>query len=104
MVSEQRHQMQLEVTHPSGAEEWACPECGRRFIAEWEPRFRRVILKHGQDQVIHVGHGMGFLGTSIDAVAGENATTDSSVQDVWKKYLDTLDLDLDDHNDPSISP
>jgi hypothetical protein len=96
MVSEQRHEMQLTATHPSGAEEWSCPECGRRFVAQWEPNFRRVILERGQENTIHVGQGMGLLKLSVDPSEEENPANDPKLQDVWKKYLDKLDFDPED--------
>jgi len=104
MVSEPRHEMQLTATHPSGAEEWACPECGRRFVAEWEPRFRRVILEHGEEDTIHVGQALGLLKLSVDPAEEENPANDPRLQDVWKKYLDQLDFDSEDDNDLDTSP
>jgi hypothetical protein len=103
MVSEQRHEMKLTVTHPSGAEEWMCPECGRRFVAEWEPKFRRVFIERGQDDVVHVGNGMGSLHLNVDR-PDEDPGNGTRLQDVWKKYLDKLDFDSEDDNNPAKSP
>ena len=96
MVSEQRHEMRLEITHPSGAEEWSCPECGRRFIAQWEPKFRRVVLEHGQENMIHVGQGMILLGDVSTRSENDDPANDPKLQDVWKRWLDQLDLGPDD--------
>ena len=99
MISEQRHEMRLESTHPSGAEEWLCPECGRRFIAQWEPKFRRVVLEHGQEETIHVGHAMSLLEDVSIRSDDDNPTNDPKLQDVWKRWLDNLDLGPEEDTD-----
>lgn len=99
MPTEQSHEMQLETVYPSGAEEWLCPECGRRFIAQWEPKFRRVILEQGQDKIIHFGHGMGLMDISVNSFSVEDLAGNPKLQDVWKKYLDQLDFDWKDNDD-----
>ena len=95
MISAQSHDMQLETVHPSGAEEWLCPECGRRFVAQWEPKFRRVILVPGQEGVIHKGQAMSLL--------EDTRENDPGLQDVWKELLDKLDFGSED-DDPGKSP
>jgi len=101
MVAQQSHEMRLESVHPSGAEEWLCPECGRRFIAQWEPKFRRVILEHGQDEVAHTGQAMNTL---LAEASDTSSEIDTGLQDVWKELLDKLDFDPDDDSDSNKSP
>jgi hypothetical protein len=60
MVAEQSHQMRLETIHSSGAEEWYCPICGRRFMLNWPPDYQKVILNAGDETVSHSG-GKGGL-------------------------------------------
>jgi hypothetical protein len=55
MYEQQTHQMHLETTHPSGAEEWACSTCGRRFLMQWPPAYSRTILEPGDEYAIHSG-------------------------------------------------
>ena len=50
---QQHHQMQLEQTHPSGAEEWHCPTCGRRFLLQWPPSYKRIVMEAGDEYAIH---------------------------------------------------
>jgi hypothetical protein len=50
-----QHVMHLERTHPSGQEEWSCPTCGRRFLLQWPPSFKKIILNPGDDAVAHSG-------------------------------------------------
>lgn len=88
MVFKQSHAMRLETTHPSGAEEWLCLECGRRFVAQWEPRFRRVVLVPGRDEIVHMGQAISNLNETANITAENNA----DLQDVWKDLLDKLDF------------
>jgi hypothetical protein len=55
MYEQPTHQMHLETTHPSGAEEWACPTCGRRFLMQWPPAYSRTILESGDEYALHSG-------------------------------------------------
>ncbi|MBI3243102.1 MAG: hypothetical protein HYZ49_12485 [Chloroflexi bacterium] len=61
MIIEQHHKMQLETKHPSGAEEWYCPTCGRRFLMHWPPEYKRVILEAGDEMAIHSGGKDGLV-------------------------------------------
>ncbi len=53
MNNQAQHEMVLETTHPSGAEGWYCPTCGRRTLINWEPKFKRIVLEAGDDHAIH---------------------------------------------------
>lgn len=59
-MNQQKHEMILDKTHSSGAEEWNCPSCGRRLLISWEPAFKKIILEAGDDFAIHSG-GKGGL-------------------------------------------
>lgn len=50
-----RHEMELERTHPSGAQEWYCPTCGRRFLMQWPPNYKKIVLEPGDEQAYHSG-------------------------------------------------
>jgi len=51
----EKHEMVLEKTHSSGAEEWNCPTCGRRMLISWEPKFKRTVLEAGSPDAAHSG-------------------------------------------------
>ncbi len=50
-----KHEMVLVGPAESGAEEWACPTCGRRMLLRWPPNYERLVLNHGDVSVVHVG-------------------------------------------------
>jgi hypothetical protein len=49
------HEMQLERVYPSGAEEWVCPACGRRFLVQWQPSYSKLVLEAGDEMALHSG-------------------------------------------------
>jgi hypothetical protein len=60
MNEQETHQMSLETTHESGAEEWHCSMCGRRLLLQFSPVFRKVVLAPGDEIARHSG-GKGEL-------------------------------------------
>ena len=55
MDLQEHHEMVLSVTHPSGAEEWFCPVCGRRFLLKWPPAYQKIVLEPGDEYAAHSG-------------------------------------------------
>lgn len=53
MSHSSKHQLVCEQTYPSGAEEWCCDTCGRRFIIQWNPEYRMIVLETGDVYAIH---------------------------------------------------
>lgn len=51
----EKHEMILEKTYSSGAEEWNCPTCGRRMLINWNPKFKRTVLEAGNPEATHSG-------------------------------------------------
>jgi hypothetical protein len=47
------HEMVFEKTHVSGVEEWYCPSCGRRFLVQWPPSYKMVVLEPGEKETRH---------------------------------------------------
>jgi hypothetical protein len=82
--------MFLETTHPSGAEEWACPTCGRRMLLNWQPQFEKIILQTGDQYARHRGSAGGLEVGPV--VVGDGPSHDENLE-VWEKGLDDLDLD-----------
>lgn len=74
----EQHAMQLEQTHPSGAEEWCCPSCGRRIMLNWTP-FEMMVINQGDALAQHSG-GKGGL----EMVA---ASPQASSEDTWPELV-----------------
>jgi hypothetical protein len=55
MSEQEYHEMVLDTVLPTGAEEWYCPTCGRRFLMQWPPTYSKVILEAGDESAIHSG-------------------------------------------------
>jgi hypothetical protein len=89
-----RHIMLLERTCATGVEEWACPTCGRRFVAQWSPEIRRLILEPGDLHATHTGGDLS-LSLSVDSQAADHAPplTDAEANSAWARWLDALDFD-----------
>jgi hypothetical protein len=60
--------MILSSRAESGAEEWSCPDCGRRILLRWPPDYEKLVLEHGDEDAIHVG-GKGGLRVGQATVA-----------------------------------
>ncbi len=80
-VSEQ-HEMVLSGTTESGAEEWACPTCGRRIVFRWPPHYEKLVLEYGDGNAVHVG-GKGGLRVSGVAVIPAAATEVPAAEHDW---------------------
>ena len=52
-MNEKYHEMILEQTHTSGVEEWVCPLCARRFLVQWPPAYKMIILEPGDKDIRH---------------------------------------------------
>lgn len=105
MMNEQTHLMVLKHTHPDGAEEWVCPECGRRILVEWPPAFRKVVLEEGDVNVAHSGSkgGLHLSAQEIfdpswdtEEVPANTTENDGEVEieidrlDPWVQWMDAI--------------
>jgi hypothetical protein len=64
----QHHPMVLRGRTESGAEEWACPACGRRMLLWWPPQFDRLVLEPGD---VTATHSCSKDGVRVIGVAGQ---------------------------------
>src|SRR3990172_6451395 len=55
----EHHKMVL-LANSAGEEEWWCPVCGRRFLLQWPPEYKKTILETGDEHAYHSG-GKGGL-------------------------------------------
>lgn len=82
------HEMVLEKTHASGAEEWFCPTCGRRFLMSWSPNYSRVVLEPGDESAVHSwrrahGEAAELPSTKVSRAPSESPPEDSNPER-WK--------------------
>src|SRR5690349_7691125 len=63
------HTMTLVGQAESGAEEWACPSCGRRMLLRWPPNYQKLVLDEGDESAVHVGGKGGLQMSSVGVVA-----------------------------------
>ncbi len=96
MAHADQHMMELEKTHESGAEEWYCPVCERRFIVQWPPAYKKIILNPGDEYAFHGGGKGGiFMGTPQvqDVPADEpESEPEPALAQVWLDAIATLDF------------
>jgi hypothetical protein len=86
------HKMVVKSTFPTGAQEWYCPTCGRRFILQWPPNYKRIILNEGDEQAIHSGGNGGLV---MGPVEVEPAEPENNVEEQGQ---------FNDLDDPYLSP
>jgi hypothetical protein len=91
--------MHLEKTHPSGAEEWACAACGRRFVMQWPPAYQRVILEAGDEAAVHSG---GKGGLQIGSPQVSEAEAEPPISAELRAAIEEAlkDIDFDDLTNP----
>ncbi len=87
------HPMKLQQTYPSDAQDWLCPECGRRFIMhfrEQQEQLDILVLAEGDKFAKHTGStgGLSAIGTIV------SASEDVQFSPELRAALDDIDLDL----------
>lgn len=99
-MDQQKHEMILEKTYASGAEEWYCPSCQRRLAITWHP-WKKIVLEPGDIQAAH-GGSKGGLQLSTSQINPDNQKdSPSAVEppiedrylDPWRRWLDKKDSD-----------
>jgi hypothetical protein len=94
MPEPEQHEMQLEATHSSGAEEWYCPTCGRRFLVQWAPAYSMIILEPGDQYAQHSGSTGGLrIGSPQIDQDNEAPLVDDPSLAPWLAWLDEVDFE-----------
>jgi hypothetical protein len=80
------HEMIFEKTHDSGVEEWYCPICGRRFLVQWPPAYKMIVLEPGDKDIQH----------NLSKVNSRQATQDT-VEEFrllpWLKWMEKVNFE-----------
>ena len=93
MNEQQKHEMVLEITHPSGAEEWYCPTCGRRFLLNWPPAYKKIVLNAGDKLASHSGGKGGLQMRQLQAGEAEASALPKQIRSSIEKILKDLHFD-----------
>lgn len=96
MYEAESHEMELRSVDETGAEEWYCPTCGRRFIMRWPPDYARTILEPGDEYVTHIGGKGGLQMGGASITKGASDPLSEEIADLWRTMLDKIDLDGED--------
>lgn len=92
-MNQQKHEMILDKTHSSGAEEWYCPSCGRRFLLNWPPAYKKIILDAGDELASHSGGKGGLHVGQLQTTDPEDAALPEQIRSSIEKILKDLDFD-----------
>jgi len=93
MIAQQTHEMNLLSTHPSGEEEWLCPECGRRYMMQWSPSINQIILEVGDESAIHNGSTGGLYISPTGVNAADNFELSEDLRAALEDALKDIDFD-----------
>jgi hypothetical protein len=95
MQTDRQHHMNMTQIFSTGAEEWSCPRCGRRFILQIAPAYQKIVLEEGDTSVPHSGakSGMHMEASESDRVEAETAPENEERLDAWKQFLKDIDFD-----------
>lgn len=96
-VESQQHEMQLQITHSSGAEEWYCPTCGRRLLMHWQPERQNLdmlVLEAGDELIRHIGSTGGLrIGKSEVVTLDEEPVLSNELRAALDDVLEHIDFD-----------
>ena len=93
-MNEECHEMILEKTHISGVEEWYCPTCGRRFLVQWPPAYKMIILEAGDKDTRHnVSKASSRIGSLPVTKLETTDLTEEFRLIPWLKWMEKVDFD-----------
>jgi hypothetical protein len=93
-MNDKHHEMILEKIHDSGVEEWYCPDCGRRFLVEWPPAYKMVILQQGDKDTRHnVSKANSVIGSFPIVKAKETDHIEEFRLIPWLQWMEKVDFD-----------
>ena len=100
MKEQQQHEMVLEKSHPTGAEEWYCPVCGRRMAIIWQP-WNKTILEPGDVYASHSACKGGLRSRPLQSTQDNENSLSAATEPVdgdpyltpWLRWLDKIDSD-----------
>jgi hypothetical protein len=87
------HHMNLVRRSETGAEEFHCPQCGRRFVIQWAPSYKQIVLELGDEGAPHTYSmdGLTWLANRIAQESYEEASRLAVFEDYLTKLLGRQD-------------
>src|SRR5512141_1191589 len=93
-MNDKYHEMVFEKTHISGVEEWYCPDCGRRFLVQWPPAYKMIILEQGEKDTRHNVSKSHLRQGPFQMVQTKEAELIEEFRLVpWLKWMEKVDFD-----------
>ncbi|HLO29278.1 MAG TPA: hypothetical protein VK249_09095 [Anaerolineales bacterium] len=93
-MDDKHHEMVLEKTHISGVEEWYCPTCGRRFLVQWPPAYKMIILEQGDKDTRHnVSKANPPLGSFPITRTRKTELSEDFRLTPWLRWMEKVDFD-----------
>ena len=89
-VDPARHRMTMVHEYDTGAEEWLCDICGRRFIMMWPPNYKKIFLEYGDETAVHFGEKGGVTMGPMN-VEPRNPVEDKDWLEPWRGLIEDLD-------------
>lgn len=81
------HDIHVVKKHATGAEEWFCPTCNRRFIVQWSPEYQFIVLEQGDSEAIH------NMGRGAMVLAARTGDERAECLQPWLEWLKNIDLE-----------
>lgn len=72
MVTHEQHVMERVQGYDTGAEEWACPTCGRRLLRHAHPAHATTVLAAGDATASHCGGSGAPLAAQAPAAGADD--------------------------------
>jgi hypothetical protein len=90
-MNDKFHEMVLERTHVSGVEEWYCPSCGRRFLVQWPPAYKMIVIEQGEKDTRH--NVSKVNSRTIPVKRRETLEVDESRLMPWLAWMEKVDFE-----------
>jgi len=87
-----QHKLVLSEIFSSGAQEYYCPICGRRFVIQFLPNFKRIMLDHGDEMAVHIGGTPQRKARACEPSGDQMGKLDDPYLQLWRNYLDNIEL------------
>ena len=98
-----QHEMVVCETYSTGAQEWYCPVCGRRYILQWPPAYSKIVLEVGDEMAIHIGGSGGLQMGSAEVRSSQESSPSSQEQSFTHPENENISVEVDE-DDPYLSP